>query len=505
MATSAPLLEMHGIRKAFPGVLALDQVNLTVQPGEILALLGENGAGKSTLMRCLDGVFTPDEGEILWQGQPVTIRSPGDAQRLGISMIHQELALIPYLNVGQNIYLGREPKGRLPGTINWAAMYEQARVQLERLSLDIDPRTPVRELSIAQQQMVEVAKALSLDAKLIVMDEPTSSLTEREVDTLFEQMRHLRAAGVSIIFISHRMDEVFAVCDRAIVLRDGTYVGTRAVADLTTDEIIRMMVGRDVGELYQRSAEHPPIDQTAPVLEVEHLSRAGTLDDITFNLYRGEVLGIAGLVGAGRTELAETLFGAEPATAGTIRLNGQPIQVRRPSEAIAHGIALITEDRKGQGLFLRMNVGTNVTMAVLKRLTRFGLIRWAAVRAVGEQYVRELSIRTPSLQQKVRNLSGGNQQKVVIAKWLTVKPRVLILDEPTRGIDVGAKAEIHRLMRQLADQGVGVLMISSELPEVLGVSDRVLVMHEGRLTGEFDARSATQDAIMRAATGAQPA
>ena len=264
-----------------------------------------------------------------------------------------------------------------------------------------------------------------------------------------------------------------------------------------------MMVGREAGDLYQRSAERPAIDQHAPVLEVSHLSRAGVLDDITFNLYRGEVLSIAGLVGAGRTELAEALFGAQPATSGEIRVNGELIKVRRPSEGIRHGIALITEDRKGQGLFLRMNVGTNLTMAVLQRLTRFGLIRWPAVRKLGEQYVSDLSIRTPSLEQKVRNLSGGNQQKVVIAKWLTVKPRVLILDEPTRGIDVGAKAEIHRLMRQLADQGVGVLMISSELPEVLGVSDRVLVMREGRLTGEFDARSATQDAIMRAATGAQ--
>ena len=503
MATPTPLLEMRGIRKSFPGVLALDNVHLTVLPGEILALLGENGAGKSTLMRCLNGVFTPDAGEILWQGQPVTIRSPHDAQRLGISMIHQELALIPYLNAGQNIYLGREPKGRLPGTLDWGALYRDARAQLERLSLDIDPHTPVRQLPIAQQQMIEVAKALSLNAKLIVMDEPTSSLTDREVDTLFEQMRRLRAEGVSIIFISHRMDEVHAVCDRATVMRDGTYVDTRPVAGLTDEEIIRMMVGREAGDLYQRSAERPAIDQHAPVLEVSHLSRAGVLDDITFNLYRGEVLSIAGLVGAGRTELAEALFGAQPATSGEIRLNGELIKVRRPSEGIRRGIALITEDRKGQGLFLRMNVGTNLTMAVLQRLTRFGLIRWPAVRKLGEQYVSDLSIRTPSLEQKVRNLSGGNQQKVVIAKWLTVKPRVLILDEPTRGIDVGAKAEIHRLMRQLADQGVGVLMISSELPEVLGVSDRVLVMREGRLTGEFDARSATQDAIMRAATGAQ--
>jgi len=356
----------------------------------------------------------------------------------------------------------------------------------------------VRFLPLAQQQMVEVAKALSLDARLIVMDEPTSSLTEREVETLFQQMRTLKEQGVSVVFISHRLEEIFVIADRVTVLRDGELVGTEVVASLSEEKVIRMMVGRELTDIYERSAR---ADGREPVLEVEGLTSPGAVEDISFRLHRGEILGVAGLVGAGRTELAETIFGLRPAHAGAIRLDGQPVAIQRPAQAIAQGIGFVPEDRKAQGLFLRMGVGENIVMAVLRRLTRLGLIQRGRAESIARDFVARLDIRTPSIQQRVRNLSGGNQQKVVIAKWLTLQPRVLILDEPTRGIDVGAKAEIYHLMNDLAAQGVGILMISSELPEILGVSDRVLVMHEGRLAGEFDPRTATQDDIMSAATG----
>jgi len=500
MTESSPLLQMVQISKTFPGVQALKDVDLMVNRGEILALVGENGAGKSTLMRILNGVFLPDDGAggIVWDGQPVTIHSPHDAQKLGISMIHQELALIPYLDVGKNIYLGREPDGVLPGMINYRQLYVQSRQQLERLGLAIDPRTQVNHLPLAQQQMVEVAKALSLDARLLVMDEPTSSLTDREVVTLFDQMRRLREQGVSIIFISHRMEEIFEIADRVTVLRDGELVGSEPIASLREEQIIRMMVGREVTDMYERREREGGGE---PVLEVSNLTSHGVVEDVSFKLYRGEILGLAGLVGAGRTELAEVLFGARPIHAGTIRLDGQEVHIRRPSQAIQHGIGFVPEDRKAQGLFLRMGVNINVVMALLSRLTNLGLIASDRVESLSGDLVERLDIRTPSLTQRVRNLSGGNQQKVVIAKWLTLEPKILILDEPTRGIDVGAKAEIHRLINGLAERGVSMLMISSELPEVLGVSDRVLVMHEGRLTGEFDPRQATQDDIMSAATG----
>ncbi len=494
-----PLLRMTSISKAFPGVQALQDVDLTVQTGEILALVGENGAGKSTLMRILNGVYMADTGEIRWRGQPVTLHSPHEAQALGISMIHQELALIPYLDAGKNIFLGREPRGWLPGTINWRKLYRQAKTELDALGLALNVRTPVRFFSIAQQQMIEVAKALSIDARLIVMDEPTSSLTEREVETLFEQMRRLRARGVAIIFISHRLEEVLQIADRVTVLRDGQLVGTRSVDGLHAEDIVRMMVGRELGTIYERREKPPALEKV--VLEVRDLHRGARVRGVSFKLHAGEILGVAGLVGAGRTELAETIFGVHPATHGTIILDGQAVRIRRPQQAIQHGIGFVPEDRKRQGLFLRMSVAANIVMAVLARLTRPILIHWGKVQRITTESIEQLNIRTPSQKQRVQNLSGGNQQKVVIAKWLTLNPKVLILDEPTRGIDVGAKMEIYRLMSQLADRGVGILMISSELPEVMGVSDRILVMHEGRMTGAFDGRSTTEDALMNAATG----
>jgi ribose transport system ATP-binding protein len=495
--STEPLLHMKQISKSFPGVQALKDVDLLINPGEIMALVGENGAGKSTLMNILSGVYQADSGEIFWQGEQITVNSPHDAQTHGISMIHQELALIPYLNAGKNIYLGREPKGLIPGTINWKTLYKDAEEQLAQLALDLNVRTAVRFFPIAQQQMIEVAKALSLDASLIVMDEPTSSLAEREVETLFEQMRVLRKRGVAIIFITHRMSEIFKIADRVTVLRDGQFVDSKLIGELQPEDVIRMMVGREVGQIFEKRAT-PPSDKVA--LEVSNLG-GGFVKNINFKLHEGEILGVAGLVGAGRTELAEMIFGIHPATEGTINLNGEIVKIRRPSQAIQNGIGLVPEDRKKQGLFLRMSVAANVVMAVLNHLSKLLIVPWPRVNSITEESVDQLQIRTPSIQQKVQNLSGGNQQKVVIAKWLTLEPKVLILDEPTRGIDVGAKVEIYRLINQLAESGVAILVISSELPEVLGISDRIIVMHEGQLAGEFDPETATQDILMQAATG----
>ncbi|MBZ0279018.1 MAG: sugar ABC transporter ATP-binding protein [Anaerolineae bacterium] len=492
------LLQLQHINKSFPGVHALKDVTMTVLPGEIHGLLGENGAGKSTLMKILNGIYRADSGSITWQGQPIEIHSPQNAQHHGISMIHQELALVSYLDAGKNIFLGREPGGIIPGTINWGKMYADAGQIIHELGLEIDVRRPVRFFSLAQQQMIEVAKALSLDARLIIMDEPTSSLTDREVETLFHQMRTLKQRGVSIIFISHRLEEIFAICDRVTVLRDGEWVATSPITDLTPDTLIQYMVGREVDQIYQ-----PRTDAVSGqvILEVQGLNRGERVKDISFKLRRGEILGIAGLVGAGRTETLETIFGAHPASSGTITIDGTPVTIRRPDQAIKQGIGFVTEDRKGQGLFPAMTVAINIAITRLTQLVRAVLVNRGAVNALAEDFIQRLDIRTPSAQQKVQNLSGGNQQKVIISRWLTLNPRVLMLDEPTRGIDVGAKHEIYRLMRRLASDGVGIIMVSSELPEILGVSDRVLVMHEGRIAGEFDPGQATQDDLMTAATG----
>ena len=494
--TQPSLLEMRDISKAFPGVQALNNVSFSLRAGEIHALVGENGAGKSTLMKILTGAISKDSGSILLRGQPVEITDPRSALALGISIIHQELTLIPYLTVAQNIYLGREPRGVLPGTVGWQRLNRDASQLLDRLGLEIAPTTLVSELSIAQRQMVEVAKALSLDASIIAMDEPTSTLSDREVDALFQFMRQLRGQGVGLIFITHRLAEVFVVSDRVTVLRDGQLVGSAPISEMNEGKVIGWMVGRELGEMYPKTA----VPQPEIVLKVQGLRRGDDLKDVSFELHRGEILGLAGLVGAGRTFVARALFGADPVDAGTISLNGQPVHIRSPQQAIRLGIGFVPEDRKAQGLFLGMAVRNNITMTILSTLSRLGVIQSGRREETARRYVDELGIRTPSLGQRVHNLSGGNQQKVVIARWLTLHPKVLLLDEPTRGIDVGAKAEIHALMSDLAAQGVGILMISSELPEVLGVSDRILVMREGRITGEFNRTEATQDAIMAYAT-----
>ena len=491
------LLSMEHISKSFPGVHALDDVSMDVHTAEVHALVGENGAGKSTLMKILTGAISKDEGTIFMDGRPVSIQTPSDALELGINMIHQELNLIPELNVGQNILLGRQPT--LPGgRIDWQELYLRASSRLELIGIDLDPHAIVADLSIAQQQMVEIGKALSRQARLIVMDEPTSTLTDRETESLFELIRSLRQQGVSLIYISHRLEEIFEVADRVTVLRDGECIGTYPVDEVTQAKLVHLMVGRDIDDMFMK--EFAP--RRNIVLQLKNLSSAGFLKQINLELFRGEILGLAGLVGSGRTTLARTLFGAEKVEAGEIWVEGQRVSIPSPQAAIRLGIGLVPEDRKEQALLLNMAVSENITVSELGEFSRFGLINFSKLRSIAQEYVNTLNIRTPSLRQRVRNLSGGNQQKTVIARWLTLHPRILILDEPTRGIDVGAKAEIHALMSKLAQQGVGILMISSDLPEILGVSDRILVMHEGQISAEFARGEATQDAIMLAATGA---
>jgi ribose transport system ATP-binding protein len=499
MPSNNVILRMEHISKRFPGVQALDDVTFEVADGEIHALVGENGAGKSTLMKILTGALPRDIGTIILRGKLVEIDSPRRAQALGISMIHQELALIPYLNVGQNIYLGREPRGALPGFINWPTLYAQAREQLDKLNIAVAPTTTVADLSIAQRQMVEVAKALSLNADIIVMDEPTSALSERETDTLFGLMRALRKQGVTIIFISHRIEEILAVADRVTVLRDGQLVGVAPISEVDMGQVVRLMVGRDLGELYPKEE----VPRQEMVLRVKGLSRGDELHDVDLELYKGEILGLAGLVGAGRTQLARAIFGIDPIEQGEIWMDSQKVKIDSPQKAIALGMGFVPEERTTQGLFLGMAVRPNITISALDKVSRLGFVNFREASRLAQDYVSRLDIRTPSLRQKVRNLSGGNQQKVVLAKWLSLNPKVLILDEPTRGIDVGAKAEIHALMSQLAKQGVGIIMISSELPEVLGISDRILVMHEGRVAAEFQRDEASQDEIMLYATGGE--
>lgn len=497
MTDNHELLHMEGISKAFPGAQALDNVHLNVARGEIHALVGENGAGKSTLMKILTGALKRDTGRIIFNGKPVDIKNPSDAQSLGISIIHQELTLIPYLTVGQNIFLGREPRRERVRLIDWKLLYRQAQQILDRLNLQVDARAEVQGLSIAQQQMVEVAKALSLNADLIAMDEPTSTLTDQETQILFVVMRALKKQGVSLIFISHRLEEVFKIADQVTVLRDGEFVGTNPVSELNQDIVIRMMVGRELEEVNHKET----YQKDDVILEVGNLQDGRELHGVSLKLHRGEILGIAGLVGAGRTALAETIFGVRSCTEGEIRVNGKPIRIKSPIDAIRCGMGFVPEDRKQQGLFMNMAVRENIVISSMDEITNLGFVNFTQASQVADKLVRRLDIRTPSLLQRVHNLSGGNQQKIIIARWLILNLRILILDEPTRGIDVGAKAEIHNLTRQLAERGVGILMISSELPEVLLVSDRILVMREGRLVSEFTRHHATQDNIMRAATG----
>ncbi len=493
----APVLQMRGITKTYPGVRALENVDLEVRAGEVHALVGENGAGKSTLMKVLAGAHPKDSGTIVLSGQSVEMDSPQKAMDLGVSIIYQEFNLVPYLNAAENIYLGREPRAAIPGFVDFKTMYREAQQVIDRLGVPLDVRAPVNRLSVAQQQMVEIAKATSRRSKIIVMDEPSATLTEHELKSLFSLIRQLKSEGVAIIYISHRLEEIFEIADRVTVLRDGKHIATRDVAELTREDIIKMMVGRELTQMIPKV----PAPLGDNVLEVRRLNRKGLLHDISLTVRKGEVVGLAGLVGAGRTELARAIFGADPIDSGQILIEGKPVRVRSPQEAIKLGIGLVTEDRKGQGLVLGMVVRENITLANLGALTRLNFIMAGRERQVAREYVTSLTVKTPSIEQTVQKLSGGNQQKVVLAKWLFTQSKLLIFDEPTRGIDVGAKTEIYQLMNDLAAKGVGILMISSELPEVLGMSDRILVMHEGRIAGELPASEATQEGIMHLATG----
>lgn len=491
----APLLEMRGIHKQFPGVVALANVDFEVKRGEVHALVGENGAGKSTLMKILSGVYEADAGHIIFKGQPVSFTTPRQAQVAGITTIYQELNQVTQLTVTENIFLGSEiERGPL---IDWREMHRQSRQLLARLHLNVDPRVPLNTLGVAQQQMVEIAKALHHRADLIIMDEPTASLSLHEINDLFEIIRELKANNVSVVYISHHLEEAFAISDRITVLRDGRLVSTQPTSDLNVDSLIRLMVGRDLSEQFPKEAAQ----RGKEVLRVEGLNQGDLLRDVHFSAYAGEVLGIAGLVGSGRTELANALFGAVPIDSGRIYVDGSPVRIHSPQDAIRHGIALLTEDRKLQGLILQMSVSENITLPVLHRLTRGLFTNRRKENTLAQTYVRNIAIKTPSLNQLAMNLSGGNQQKVVLSKWMATDPKVLIFDEPTRGIDVGAKVEIYKLMNQLAQQGVAILMISSELPEVLGMSDRIMVIHEGKIAGFLNRDEATEEKIMEYATG----
>ena len=491
------LLQMCGISKAFPGVQALDEVSLDVKAGEVVALVGENGAGKSTLIKILSGCYRADAGQVVLEGRRLGTYSPHQAQEMGISVIYQEFNLAPPLSVAENIFVGRQPRSRL-GLVDFRRMEADAQAVLDSLHLPIDSRRAVASLSVAEQQMVEIAKAISFHAKIIVMDEPTAVLTERETETLFELVRRLRAQGVSVIYISHRLEEIFAIADRVVVLRDGRRVGGMAIAEATVEKVIRLMVGRELTEMFHKER----VELGEPVLEVRGLCRAASrVRDVSFTVRAGEVVAMAGLVGSGRTEIARAVFGVDRPDAGEVRVRGRPVRIRSPLDAIRAGMGFVTEDRKAQGLFLILAVRENAASASLGVLSTAGFIQFGAERRLVASLIEKLRIATPTQEQPIQYLSGGNQQKVVLARWLALKPWVLLLDEPTRGIDVGAKTEVYALMGELARQGVGILMISSELPEILGMSDRVLVVREGGIVGEFSRAEATQEAIMHKATG----
>jgi ribose transport system ATP-binding protein len=495
--TDAPLaLRMTGVSKTFPGVKALDQVDLDVRRGEVHVLLGENGAGKSTLMKILSGAVARDAGTIELDGVPVEINNPRDAQALGIRTIYQELTLVPYLSAAENIFLGREPQ-RIRGVIDTRRMYDDAERLLAGLGVRVHPHQPVGQMGIAHQQMVEVAKALVGHARILIMDEPTSALTTSEIDELFATIQRLTARGTAVIYISHRLEELTRIGHRVTVLRDGRKVSTHTIGEVDVPHLIRLMANRDITEHFPKRRVPPG----APLLEVQGLGRTGVLRDITFTVHAGEVVGVAGLLGAGRTEMARAIVGADPHDTGSIRIKGAPVLLKHPADAIRRGIGFLPEDRKTQGLIQMLSVGENTTLPSLGRLSRAGFLRRRAAAALAARYAAELRIKTPSLEQLVAQLSGGNQQKVVLAKWLAAGADILIMDEPTRGIDVGAKAEIYELMNQLAARGAGILMISSELPEVLGMSDRILVMRNGAIVTEFDAASATQERVLSAALG----
>jgi ribose transport system ATP-binding protein len=491
------VLEIENIMKEFPGVKALKGVSFDIRRGEIHALVGENGAGKSTLMKVLSGVYTPTTGKIRLDGKEVTFKNPKQAQQLGISIIHQEFSLIPYLSGVDNIFLGRE-KRKANGLLDRRKMRKEAEEVLQRLNANIELNKPVAHLSVANQQFIEIAKAIAIDTKILIFDEPTASLTGKEIDKLFELIAKLKADGVTIIYISHHLDEIIKMCDRMTCLRDGEWVGTSEIKEVTKQDIVKMMVGREIVNAFPEKPSHD--GKKEMLLEVKKLSNK-SITGIQFSLKKGEIIGIAGLVGSGRTETVRALIGADPTKEKKVYIDGQKVDIKTPTDALAHGIALIPENRKTQGLVLNMTIKNNISLPIIKGLTQIGIINKKKEDAIINQSIKDLLIKTPSSKQTVKNLSGGNQQKVVLAKWLNTDCRILIFDEPTRGIDIGAKEEIYKLMRNLADKGLSIIMISSELPEILGMSDRVLVMHKGRIKAEIDGSEATSEKVMYYATG----
>lgn len=495
------LLKAHGICKSFPGVRALNDVQITVRRGRLNALLGENGAGKTTLMNILSGVFPPDTGEILLNGRPINFRKPHEAQAAGISTIYQELNLVPDLTVAENIFLGREPRNRL-GLIDYREMHAQARMLLAKLAVDIDPQTRVSRLRVGEQQVVEIAKALSNDSRVIIMDEPTSAISDHEVESLFSIIEQLKLRGVGIIYITHKLDELVQIADDVTVFRDGQFIAEKPFQDVTHDEIVRMMAGREVTEL-TRSAVTPGREVLRICsLSLPHPERADdySVHDISFAMHRGEVLGLFGIMGAGRTELLQTIFGLHSrSSSGQIFVMHKPVTIRSPAEAIRAGIALAPEDRKAEGLVLSMSVAENISLSCLRLAARFGILRPRHERELVGTYIDRLRVKASSSNQCVRNLSGGNQQKVVISKWLAAGPKVLLLDEPTRGIDINAKREIYALIGELARDGLGIVMASSEMPEILALADRILVLADGRVTAEFAYGEATEESLLKAA------
>jgi rhamnose transport system ATP-binding protein len=498
---SLPILALSGVSKAFPGVQALDEVGLDLRPGEVTALVGENGAGKSTLVKILTGIYQPDSGTITLDGAPLTLASPQDAFAHGITAIHQETVMFDELSVAENIFIGHQPRRRFGpfdrGLVDWPAMRRRTREILAQLEVAIDPRASLKSLSVAQKHIVGIARALSVDARIVIMDEPTAALSRREIDDLFGIIRRLRAEGKAILFISHKFDEIFTIADRHVVFRDGRLVGAGDIGETSQDELVALMVGRSVDQVFPK--RRVPIGEV--VLEVEDLGHPTEFADIGFSLRRGEILGFYGLVGAGRSELMQALFGITRPSRGRVRLEGREITIRRPSDAIRAGIVYVPEDRQHQGAVLPMSIVHNIGLPQLDRLSRHGLLDAAAELDLARRYGERLQIRTSSWSQTVEDLSGGNQQKVVIGKWLATTPRVVILDEPTKGIDVGSKAAVHDFMGELVEAGMSVIMVSSELPEILGMSDRIVVMHAGRIRRVFDRSEATPEAVVTAATG----
>jgi rhamnose transport system ATP-binding protein len=492
-----PVIEITGVSKRFDATQALSDVSLALFPGEVHSLVGENGAGKSTLIKIMTGIHPADSGEMALDGEPFAPRNSAEAQRRGVAAIYQEPSVFPDLSVAENIFIGHQDQGVV---VDWGSMHEEAARLLSKLDIDIDPRLPAAGLTVAGQQAVEIAKAISLDVRVLIMDEPTAALSAHEVDRLFRQVRSLKESGVAVLFITHRLEELFAISDRISVFRDGRHISTRPVSEVSEDSLVREMVGRDPSDFFARG-EHP---EGEVVMKVGGLGRSGVFSEVSFELRRGEVLGFAGLVGAGRTDIALSLFGVSPADIGTIELEGQRLEIGSPQQALSHGIAYLSEDRRRLGLSVEQSVMANVTLATLKRYTNaLGLIDQDKERADAEALRQRLGIRAPSLSTPVSQLSGGNQQKTMLAKWLNTHPKVLILDEPTRGIDVGAKADVHMFIDELATSGISIILISSDLPEVIAMSDRVAVMREGRLTGIYSRREATQERIMAAAVGAR--